>query len=247
MLTILRRGSVTSAGGMWDQGRRMPSRTFLLALGLVLASLTAGCVSSGGQVRDTHAIGVAHSERTLVSPHEAVIGVEPGSQPLVALQEPLAEPVHDQVQQRSLFTLTHEEAANVIDAERGQNLAACLSGGSTCRALELTREDQAKVAAVDYERNLAACLSGSSSCRLSDLTDEERGRVAVAAYEKNEVARSNYPPAGAPAYVPRGGCAENGSCYGDASNLTGLQKTVHVGGYYRSNGTYVRGHYRSRR
>ncbi len=40
-------------------------------------------------------------------------------------------------------------------------------------------------------------------------------------------------------------CAENGSCYGDISTTTGRPKTVHVDGYYRSDGTYVRGYYRS--
>jgi hypothetical protein len=44
----------------------------------------------------------------------------------------------------------------------------------------------------------------------------------------------------------RGGCAENGSCYGDISRFNGQPKTNYVNGYYRSNGTYVRGHYRSR-
>ena len=42
-----------------------------------------------------------------------------------------------------------------------------------------------------------------------------------------------------------GGCAENGSCYGDVSSATGRAKTISVGGYYRRDGTYVRGHYRS--
>lgn len=42
------------------------------------------------------------------------------------------------------------------------------------------------------------------------------------------------------------GCAENGSCYGDISRITGRPKTNHVGGYTRRDGTYVRGHYRSR-
>ncbi len=41
------------------------------------------------------------------------------------------------------------------------------------------------------------------------------------------------------------GCAENGSCYGDTSNINGTPKTNHVNGYFRSNGTYVRGYYRS--
>ena len=46
-------------------------------------------------------------------------------------------------------------------------------------------------------------------------------------------------------YAPR--CAENGSCYGDLSTTTGRAKTTHVKGYYRKDGTYVRGHYRSHR
>ena len=41
-------------------------------------------------------------------------------------------------------------------------------------------------------------------------------------------------------------CAENGSCYGDVSAATGRAKTVPVQGYYRQDGTYVRGHYRSK-
>jgi hypothetical protein len=40
-------------------------------------------------------------------------------------------------------------------------------------------------------------------------------------------------------------CAENNSCYGDISENTGRPKTVYVEGYYRRDGTYVRGHYRS--
>jgi hypothetical protein len=47
-------------------------------------------------------------------------------------------------------------------------------------------------------------------------------------------------------HLPSGNCAENGSCYGDVSPLTGRPKTVHVQGYFRRDGTYVRGHYRSR-
>jgi hypothetical protein len=46
--------------------------------------------------------------------------------------------------------------------------------------------------------------------------------------------------------VPSPLCAENGSCYGDISARTGLPKTVSVHGYYRADGTYVRGYYRSK-
>jgi len=40
------------------------------------------------------------------------------------------------------------------------------------------------------------------------------------------------------------GVAENGSYYGEP-NQNGVPKTVHVNGYFRSDGTYVRGYYRS--
>jgi hypothetical protein len=39
--------------------------------------------------------------------------------------------------------------------------------------------------------------------------------------------------------------AENGSYYGEISENTGRPKTVHVRGYYRKDGTYVRSYYRS--
>lgn len=56
----------------------------------------------------------------------------------------------------------------------------------------------------------------------------------------------SYQPTYRPTVPTTGLCAENGSCYGDISVLTGRPKTVAVGGYYRKNGTYVRGHYRSK-
>lgn len=40
--------------------------------------------------------------------------------------------------------------------------------------------------------------------------------------------------------------AESGSYYGQISKATGRPKTVHVKGYYRKNGTYVKSHYRSK-
>ena len=46
-------------------------------------------------------------------------------------------------------------------------------------------------------------------------------------------------------YIGTLGCGENGSCYGDL-NASGVPKEVFVRGYYRSDGTYVRSHYRSR-
>ncbi len=46
------------------------------------------------------------------------------------------------------------------------------------------------------------------------------------------------------ATTPSRRVAENGSYYGQP-NVNGVRKTVFVRGYYRQDGTYVRGHYRS--
>jgi cell division septation protein DedD len=62
--------------------------------------------------------------------------------------------------------------------------------------------------------------------------------------EDAELASSSPLPS-EPAVSDKPSCAENGSCYGDISPSTGRPKTVHVQGYYRKDGTYVRGHYRS--
>ena len=56
---------------------------------------------------------------------------------------------------------------------------------------------------------------------------------AVNAYEPTAITTPVY-----------GRVAENGSYYGQP-NVNGVPKTVAVGGYYRKDGTYVRGHYRS--
>jgi hypothetical protein len=67
-------------------------------------------------------------------------------------------------------------------------------------------------------------------------------------YAANDAPSDNIAPTPAPVLVPVTApfCAENGSCYGDISTNTGLPKTVAVHGYTRSNGTYVRGYYRSK-
>lgn len=48
-----------------------------------------------------------------------------------------------------------------------------------------------------------------------------------------------------PSYEPYS--AENGSYRGEISEKTHRSKNVHVKGYKRKDGTYVRGHYRSKR
>ena len=79
--------------------------------------------------------------------------------------------------------------------------------------------------------NFEYCLKGlSEQCDRSLLTTEQ-------IYELDNLEE---------AYQSQGSCAENGSCFGDISTYNGQPKTVRVRGYYRSDGTYVRGHYRSK-
>jgi hypothetical protein len=64
------------------------------------------------------------------------------------------------------------------------------------------------------------------------------GQSFVGSEQRPGLPSNPIPPGGA-------GCSENGSCYGDISNINGMPKTNHVNGYFRRDGTYVRGHYRS--
>ena len=78
----------------------------------------------------------------------------------------------------------------------------------------------------DYRQRLGA---DNILCKPSLLTQEELTRAQTVGASAPTVAA----------------CAENGSCFGDISEATGRSKTVQVDGYYRKDGTYVRGHYRS--
>ena len=91
---------------------------------------------------------------------------------------------------------------------------------------ELVRESE-------YKANLKTCLDGRYpySCKHKILSKDHAELVRESESKKT-------PPSSV--------CAENGSCYGDISSRTGKSKRVHVKGYYRKNGTYVRGHYRSK-
>ena len=94
--------------------------------------------------------------------------------------------------------------------------------------------------------NLNTCLSGQypALCKHELLTSTEASTVSGAEGRNNlaPVAPKAAAPSGAGIAAP---CAENGSCYGDISPATGNPKTVYVNGYYRKDGTYVRGYYRS--
>jgi hypothetical protein len=104
------------------------------------------------------------------------------------------------------------------------------------------RQLQGQLSQLDrlLERQLASpgAPSPSASAAISSLE-------AAPAPATAGLAATTAPEAVPTTLAPAPGCAENGSCYGDISAATGRPKTVPVQGYYRQDGTYVRGHYRS--
>src|SRR6266536_2395160 len=126
--------------------------------------------------------------------------------------------------------LTADEQAQVAVAAHARNFQACRYGYANCDPSRLTVDEQAQVAVAAHARNFQACRYGYANCDPSRLTADEQAQVTVS------------PPTQrvpVPTDSGTGLCAENGSCYGDP-NVNGVPKTVHVNGYYRKDGTYVR-------
>jgi len=138
---------------------------------------------------------------------------------------------------KALLTAGQTAAAN--DATRGLNLENCRTGNSRCDRTRLSADEKDEIARAGDERNLHECQMGFYGCDPSRLTDEQKAGVAEATLERAQQSKAQPSPStdGAP-------CVENGSCYGDL-NASGVPKTVGVRGYYRKDGTYVRGYYRS--
>ena len=113
------------------------------------------------------------------------------------------------------------------------NLNSCISGYFDCDQSLLKPTEKQYVYGALLKRNLNSCISGYFDCDQSLLSQEQATNLLSAA-----------PPA---QKLFGKGCAENGSCYGDISTLTGRPKTVRVKGYTRKDGTYVRGYYRSKK
>jgi hypothetical protein len=109
--------------------------------------------------------------------------------------------------------------------------------------------------------SVVGCLSGNSSAHAPVVSSyHEVPAAALTAPETaysaplyvpgvGNVSRPHYSPGAT--YEPAielppgyGAVAENGSYYGQP-NANGVPKTVAVNGYYRKDGTYVRGYYRS--
>lgn len=152
--------------------------------------------------------------------------------------------------------------ANV--GETRSNYSLCRDAEAGCDPRLLSIDERRVVAAVENGRNFSACVSGRGRCdwtRLSDsqletLTEIRRQTAAEAAERRLSAlgpvfasveaeAKYVHAPEVVGATKPRGQAGENGSYYGQL-NANGVPKTVAVKGYYRKDGTYVRGHYRSK-
>lgn len=110
-------------------------------------------------------------------------------------------------------------------------------------AANSTNTQRTKRILASGKRNYYDCLNGRYGCNAGQLTTSEQATVATP--KQNGSAAGVINSAGQNTSTPVSpACAENGSCYGDP-NQNGVPKTVHVNGYYRKDGTYVRGYYRS--
>jgi hypothetical protein len=111
------------------------------------------------------------------------------------------------------------------------NSQACGYGIGKCNQAKLTPPEPAVVRATG---DVDECLASSF---LSPRMMASSAAVPTAPdTQLDELFKALLTSAGAP--------AENGSYYGEP-NKNGVPKTILVNGYTRSNGTYVRGYYRS--
>lgn len=151
---------------------------------------------------------------------------------------------------RSVLSSSEIEAVQKNALQRNYN--NCATGIGYCNKTSLTEAQIEIVHKSELKRNYNNCVAGIGYCNKALLdsnannttkTTQSIGAENYAQPAPQSITResSSYPANTA------GPCAENGSCYGDISNVTGLPKTVPVSGYYRKDGTYVRGHYRSHR
>jgi len=154
--------------------------------------------------------------------------------------------------------LTPAEISQVNTIRRRVNVTACGYGLSWCNESQLTPREVVQVNETRRRMNVTACEYGLSWCHQSKLTPAEATHVSATRRRTNAL-MSGYSlqqsqsvelvtptrPNVAPAITPAPpAVAENGSYFGEL-NQNGIPKSVHVDGYFRSNGTYVRGYYRS--
>jgi len=156
----------------------------------------------------------------------------------------------------SSATLCQLSISAADSPQHRMNVTACGYGLFDCNESQLTPGEVAEVIATRHRVNVTACGYGFLGCSESLLTTSEVAEVNAIRRRINTLAPGYDLPApellgGAapqkilgPSFVWPLAVAENGSYYGEL-NKNGVPKTVHVNGYFRSNGTYVRGYYRS--
>lgn len=160
--------------------------------------------------------------------------------------------------------LTPAEAAQVSTIRHRTNVQACGYGIGRCDKGLLSTAEAVQVTAIRQRQRIAACQYGIGPCNQSKSTSDD-SEAAYSAWTPESSLASPYALPGLPeisipapasfdaelnavlkALLPSLGvpAAENGSYYGEL-NKNGVPKTVLVNGYTRSDGTYVRGYYRS--
>jgi hypothetical protein len=160
--------------------------------------------------------------------------------------------------------LSPAEAAQVIAIRHQQNVTACGYGFGQCNEGFLSPAEVAQVIAIRRRQIIAACDYGAGQCNQTRLTHSDSAVVRSAGSPDECLASSYLPPSIVETLTPAPASldaeinallkalltsvgapvAENGSYYGELNN-NGVPKTVLVNGYTRSDGTYVRGYYRS--
>ncbi len=159
--------------------------------------------------------------------------------------------------------LSPGEAAQVGVIRHRMNVQACGYGIGQCDEGLLSRGEAAQVVVIRHQMNVQACGYGIGQCNHARVTPPDSAIVRSTGGVNDCFASSYLSPrmmeasAAAPTSLDTqldalfkalltsvGAPAENGSYYGEP-NKNGVPKTVLVNGYTKSNGTYVRGYYRS--
>jgi hypothetical protein len=187
-------------------------------------------------------------ERAGVAPQTVMVPPPP---PAAVSAAPKAEPPLD-VRDDEVVWATTEASDTLVSEAEGEDLGES-AGDSYREESEVVSESEETSPAVisvattpreaDRPRRVSE-FSAGTPVPADDAENNGRGETGTAA---SAVPSSPSLTGSGPSIEGRNAppVAESGSYYGEISPATGRPKTVHVEGYYRKDGTYVRGHYRS--
>jgi hypothetical protein len=223
-------GAIRTAAAPADQCEKYRGdATTFARCQLFTSPLGADLIPAAGRSAELEAQLRCAKFRRSLEPYEACIGIAPSpAEPDIsvahsapgAVEVSRLEPTSGEGAARDLRPRTHTVA----------------------RTVEWPRTDAARTLEQDrlHAPSGAQALGQARALTRTQFLEQTR-TIAARTNERAEIAPKREQPS---RYLPK--CAENGSCYGDISSDTGRPKTAHVSGYYRKDGTYVRGHYRSR-